>query len=457
MKHRTSLSLAAALSLAFSGTAALAQSPGPDAPKPPADAPPADKPPSDKPADTPPADKPPADKPPADKPAADKPAGDGAAGNKPEGEKNLEKDTAAKPVEGEDEDANPRRPFVFQQNDFKAWPMVLLQVQASPYVGKDASFLAGDIAERPGFRLRRARFGAGGSYKDMAEMKISGEITMDREALLTLHEAWMGVKPWSWFGASLGILPVPFSRSALISSGDTALIDRPLAARALAPFNQLGAQVGGSVASGRFHYSLGVFNGFARGDQFYTGYQESLAALGNRFENLAYAARVAASLDAKGDDIPRWGDDRNRFNVGASYFFSDGGARDIHAVEGDLFFQRSGIRALAEVIYTTTIPESRPTQPTTQTADINSFAVVAEGGYTFRKLLGAHLRFEWIDPNMAVQDAADNWLLTAGVSFMPPVVGDFVRAQLEFTHREEVHGKSIENDALTLQTQFVLQ
>lgn len=454
MKQRISTSLAAALSITLSGAAALAQTPPPDKPADPAATP-------DKPADKPAPDKPVADTPSPDKPVEpskvpgnnDAPSG----GQPPPAEKSLANDTAAKGVPSEDEEANPRRPFVFKQNDFKAWPTVLLQVQATPFVGSNASFLAGDIAERPGFRLRRARFGAGGSYKDIAEVELSGEITMDREALLSLHEAWMGVKPATWINAKVGILPVPFSRSALIRTADTALIDRPLAVRALAPYYQLGALVGGSVLSDRLHYSLGIFNGFARSDQFYTGYEESLAALGNRFENLAYAARVSASVLTPGPDIPVWGDDKTRLNAGASYFYSDGGARDIHSAEGDLLFQAAGFRALAEVLYSKTTPEPIPTGPTTQTADIESFAAVAEAGYTFRKLLGAHVRFEWIDPNTAVQDSWDNWLLTAGVSFMPPVVGDFVRAQVEYTHREEVHGKSVDNDALTLQTQFVLQ
>lgn len=449
MKQRTFSTIAAAVLASLPWTVALAQpAPGPDTKAP-------DSPPLDKPA----ADKPPADKPPADKPPADKPP-EAAAPAKPEEPKagpttKIDAGAAIKPTE--DEEANPRRPFVVSSREFKLWPVVLIQAQATPYLGKDASFLAGDIAERPGFRLRRARFGMGGSYKELLEMELSGELITEREATLALHEAWVGVTPKPYFGASMGILPVPFSRSALISAADTALIDRPLAVRAMAPNYQLGAMVGGQIASGRLNYALGVFNGFARGDQFYTGFEESLAALGNRFENLAYVARLATSILTPGADIPRYGDNRPRLNVGASYFFSDGGSRTIHSMEGDLFFQRAGFRALGEVLYSSTVPASQPTQPSTQNANIDALAAVVEAGYTYESLLGAHLRFEYIDPNTAVQDASDNWLITAGVSFMPPQIGQFMRAQLEFTHREEMHGKSIDNDALTLQTQFVLQ
>lgn len=72
-------------------------------------------------------------------------------------------------------------------------------------------------------------------------------------------------------------------------------------------------------------------------------------------------------------------------------------------------------------------------------------------------MAGAHVRFEWIDPNTAVQDAADNWLVTAGLSVSPPVIGKYCRLQLEYTHREEVFGLALENASVTLQTQFMLQ
>lgn len=456
MKHRTISTFAAAVLASLPWTAALAQ-PAPTPDNKPADAPPGDKPAADKPADKPvdkPADKP-ADKPvePADKPAegnkADAPKGEGAV--------KIDEGAAGKPVPGEKEDDFARRPFVATSRDFKLWPVVLLQAQATPYIGSSASFLNGDIAERAGFRLRRARFGVGGSYKELVEMELSGELITEREATLALHEAWVGVKPSTAFGASMGILPVPFSRFALTSAADTALIDRPLAVRSMAPNYQLGALVGGSLIGGRLNYAAGVFNGFARGDQFYTGFEESLAALGNRFENLAYVARLSTSILTPGADIPRYGDDRPRLNVGASAFFSDGGARTITSAEGDVFFYHSGFQATAEVLYSSTAPVSQPSQPTTQNANIDSLGGVLEVGYTYHSMIGGHVRFEYIDPNMTVQDASDNWLATAGVSFMPPQIGHFVRAQLEYTHREEMRGLSIDNDAVTLQTQFVLQ
>jgi Phosphate-selective porin O and P len=349
------------------------------------------------------------------------------------------------------------RPIRLTSNGFAAWPILMVQAQATPYVGKNASFAAGDIAERPGFRLRRARFGMGGSYESLLHVRFTSELNSDTQSALTVRNAWLGFTPKEYFGAYMGIVDVPFSRSGLMPTADTALIDRPLAVRSLSPFQQLGMLVGGSVAAGKLQYYLGLFNGFQRSDLFYSGYRDSMAALGNRFDNLAYAARVGTSLLSSGPEIAAYRDTNDQLNAGASYFYSDGGARDIHSMEGDIYFQKSGVRVLVEALYSITAPESVPSVPTTQTAKIDSYAIVLEGGYTFRRAIGGHLRFEWIDPNTAVADASDNWLLTAGLTFAPPVVGDIVKAQLEFTHREEVHGASLENDSLTLQTQFVLQ
>jgi hypothetical protein len=451
MMLRTTTTLTAALLLSLSGAAALAQPP------------PGDKPPQP---DTPAGDQPSANKPAAEpSPAGDKPAAEPSpAGDKPAPVKPDDKARPAPPAKppvlpppppAADEDLP--RPFVARAAGFSIWPIALVQVQATPYVGDNASFLAGDFAERAGFRMRRSRLGVGANYESLLKAEIQAELLTNAQVTLLLNQAWIGVTPASWFGAYVGMLDVPFSRSSMIPAADTALIDRPLAARALAPQQQLGMFAHGLVAGGLFQYYLGVYNGFQRFDQFYSGYRQPLAGFGNRFDDLAYAARIASSFDTPGEEIPGPGDRKNRLNVGASYFFSDGGARDIHAVQADAFFQRSGVRVLGEFLYTVTVPESVPSQPTTQTANIESAGVIVEAGYTFRKMAGAHVRFEWIDPNTAVKDAADNWLVTAGLSFNPPVIGKYSRLQLEYTHREEVYGLALENDSLTVQAQFMLQ
>ncbi|MEZ4296339.1 MAG: porin [Polyangiaceae bacterium] len=469
MLHRSSIpSLTVVTLLTLSASTALAQPappPGDPAPAPTATG----QPPADPPPDSPstPNDAPPGDSGPA-APAAATPKGPATPDGQPGADPGAIADPggrlpATRPlpttpvsIEGTTEEDLPR-PIILRAGDFSAWPIALVQVQATPYIGANASFLSGDIAERAGFRIRRSRFGLGASYAKLLRAEIQAELLTNAQVTLLLNQAWVGVTPKPWFQAYMGMLDVPFSRSAMTPSADTILIDRSLASRALAPQQQLGAYVHGLVAGGKFQYTLGVYNGFQRFDQFYSGYRQPQAGFGNRFDNLAYAARIATALDTEGEDIPLPGDRKNRINLGASYFYSDGGARDVHAVEGDVLFQRAGFRGLAEFIYSSTVPESIPSQPTTQTANIDSYAAIVEAGYTFRKMVGGHVRFELIDPNTAVQDAADNWLLTVGVSFSPPVIGKYCRAQLEYTHREELFGAALENDSVTLQTQFMLQ
>jgi hypothetical protein len=96
-----------------------------------------------------------------------------------------------------------------------------------------------------------------------------------------------------------------------------------------------------------------------------------------------------------------------------------------------------------------------PTQPTTQTATVTSYGVVGEIGYVLLKeRLGVTTRFEWIDPNTAVKDESDSWIFTGGFSYH--VLQDFLKAQIDYTHREELHGKTLKNDSLVIQAQLRL-
>ncbi len=96
-----------------------------------------------------------------------------------------------------------------------------------------------------------------------------------------------------------------------------------------------------------------------------------------------------------------------------------------------------------------------PTQPTSQSATVTSYGVIGEVGYVILKdRLGVTGRFEWIDPNTAVKDESDSWVLTGGVSYH--VLHDFLKAQIDFTHRQELHGKSLNNDSLVIQAQLNL-
>jgi hypothetical protein len=335
-------------------------------------------------------------------------------------------------------------------------PVVLLQVQAIPYVGDESFVQAGDPSERGGFRLRRARFGFAGRLYGRVPFKVTAEYSSDDAGTARLLEAWFGYDKFKPFSVFAGARDVPFSRSALIDAGSSALIERPLAVRAMAPFQQLGVSAEGRLFSGILNYAVGVYNGLQRTDQFFQGYTANAALLGNRFEGLTYAARLSsdpfgrpgrAALDLYHDKL--------RLSLGGSFFFSNGGTRDILGAGGDVLLHYRGLHVLGEFLMNRSNPRENPTQQTNQLSPVQSLGAVGEVGYAvLRKRLGITARFEWLNPNTKAEDESDCWLVTGGVSYH--VLGDLLRAQVDFTHRQEIHGQSLKNDALVLQLQLNL-
>ncbi|WP_437801457.1 porin [Sorangium sp. So ce693] len=335
-------------------------------------------------------------------------------------------------------------------------PIALLALQAAPYVGDDALSQAGDSAERPGFRLRRVRAGLRGDVAGLVRFAISTELAGDDEGTARIHEAWAGVTAARAFEVIAGARTVPFSRSAMTGAGDGALAERPLAVRAIAPFTQVGIQAEGHFQDRAFSCHAGVYNAFQRSDQFYAGPSESLAPLGNRFEGIAVAGRVATEpqgpLGRTLQDVAR---SPFRLGVGADGFFSDGGARALYGASADVLVHAAGLHVLGEVLWTGASPKAVPTQPIAQITSVSSLALVFEAGYMLiARRLGVSGRVEWIDPNLDIDDEGDNLVLTGGVSYH--AYDDLVKAQLEYTHREELGGLSLSNDALLLQLQLSL-
>ena len=335
-------------------------------------------------------------------------------------------------------------------------PVVLLQAQAIPYVGSQSFLQAGDPAERGGFRMRRARFGLEGRLYDRVPFAISAEFSSDAKGTAHLHDAWFGYDKWKSLQFYAGARDVPFSRSATISSGGSAMIERPLAVRSMAPFYQLGMSVEGHLWKGALSYALGVYNGLERSDRFFEGYGENAALLGNRFDGLTYAARLESEpLGPLGNTVEDLKKGPFRVGMGASFFFSNGGTRDILGAGGDVLLHSHGFHLLGEFISNHSAPHAIPTQPTSQISTVQSLAVIGELGYVLVKnRLGVNARFEWINPNTSVKDEADSWLLSGGLGYH--VLHDFLKANLDYTHRQEIHGNSLKNDSLVFQLQLNL-
>ena len=335
-------------------------------------------------------------------------------------------------------------------------PIVLMQVQAIPYVGGDSLLQTGDPAERGGFRMRRARFGFEGRVFRRVPFKISAEYNSDARGTALLHDAYFGYDKFQPLQVFVGAQELPFSRSAQMSSGGGALIERPFAVRAMAPFHQLGVNVRGRFFSGALEYSAGVYNGLQRTDQFFNGYVENSAVNGNRFDGLTYAARLGSTPLG---DIGRTVQDLHkgdfRLSLGASFFYSNGGTRNIMGIGGDALAHWKGFHLLAEFLTNHSDPRTVPTQPSGQIASAQSLGAVGELGYMILKdRLGVSARVEWLDPNTSVKDEADSIIAGGGASYH--LLHDLLKAQLDFTHRQELNGKALANDSLVLQLQLNL-
>jgi hypothetical protein len=336
-------------------------------------------------------------------------------------------------------------------------PIVLVGVYATPYVGDDALVVAGDVAEEGGFRLRRARFGIDGDLERKVRFEVSAEIGSADEGDARIHDGWIGYVQFPFAQVFAGAHEVPFSRSAMTGSGDHALLERPFAVRAMAPQHQVGAHVEGHFRDGLFSYFAGAFNGFRRTDQFYRGYIENYAPLGNRFGGLAYVGRLATEpLGRLGATIEDIDHSRFRFGAGGGYFFSDGGARDVHSVGGDVLVHVAGVHVLGEVLWSRSVPESQPSEPTAQVAEISSFGLVGQAGYMIlRRRLGVTVRVELIDPNIDSDDEGDNFVFSGGAAWR--ILGnENLKLGAEYTHREELFGLVLANDSVTLGLQLQL-
>ncbi|TNF33814.1 MAG: hypothetical protein EP329_07915 [Deltaproteobacteria bacterium] len=329
----------------------------------------------------------------------------------------------------------------------------LLQVEMAPYVGDDAFLLNGDPAESPGFRLRRARVGFAGSAWGDTDYELSLQATPDGIDLLDAWVAWRGLTSLTVYG---GARKVPFSRFALNSAMASALIDRPLGVRAMAPFRQVGLTLEGDVGDGILQWAAGVYNGFVRSTTFYQGYGTVTALQGNRFTNLAYVARVDLSpFGPIGQGLADLDQGDFRGALGGAVYYDDGKTVQTFGWEVDVLLKVSGLHFAAELIMDSSEPATQPTTGDIIPTTIGRMSAVAELGYVLLpEQLGVTLRGELIDSDTDVDNAGDEIAVTGGVQYY--FHRQHAKAALEFTHREERHGVALDNDSLLLQLQFAL-
>ncbi len=312
----------------------------------------------------------------------------------------------------------------------------------------------GDPAEQLGMRLRRARFGLAGWAYGVMDYAMTVEGTGDGAAELV--DAWIGYRRYPLANVIFGVRKMPFSRYALLSSKRNSLAERPLSVTAMAPFRQVGLSLEGNIAGGLLHYSAGVYNGFERGVGFYEGYQQPKAFDGNRYEQLAYGGRASMQpFGSIGSDLADLNGGGLRLSIGTSTFLLDGSTNTISAWGVDLAMKAHGFHMVAEYLADTAEPANQPETDAGVPVELNRMCLVGEMGYMMLpEQLGLTVRGEWIDDNVEVENAGDSIVVGGGLQYYWH--RQHLKAQLDYTHRMELHGISLDNDTLLFQLQLSL-
>ena len=332
----------------------------------------------------------------------------------------------------------------------------LAQVQGAVYVGDDALLSDGDAAENAGFRLRRARFGAEARYKERLGLGV--EVDLLESDGNALHEAWVGGEA-EYALAYIGLVKVPFSRSALIASEDLALSERPLGISAMAPFQQLGLLIGGKAWDERIRLLFGTFNGLQRGKTFASGWSRFAdasgdATLGNRYGGISLSTRLDVEplgvLSKGSSDLDH--STKPLFGVGGGFLYNHGETLRGWSFSGDLAFKWAGASLLAEYVQDRSNPVDEPTQETKAIAELNRSAFVVDLGYApIAKRLDVAVQFEMVDENTDIEDEGDFFGIAGAVSMY--AYGGHFKYQLFYQHRQERHGSALKNDLCLLQVE----
>lgn len=336
----------------------------------------------------------------------------------------------------------------WDMGEFSAYMGVRIQTHAAMYTGSDALLTNGDLLERPGFRLRRSRIYVGGQFIEGVTYNISMELYDQEKSDGPLLDAYVDYTPFDFFGATIGVMHFPFAKGELLSSGMLAHLDRPRVAEALAPGHQMGLLLHSQLWEKRITLYAGVYNGLQRSEYLHGGYEGVGISLGNRFEGAAYVGRVEFEpLGPLGDSVADLTHSKDFLvGLGGAFFFNDGQTVQTMGWSGYLQMKWMGFHVLAEFVGDHAEPNAEPTTEGTIKAEINRTGLWGELGYVILpELLGLSVRVEWLDGNTDFDDEHDELIITGTATVY--AVRNLLKVQVEYTHREELHGPSVGNDA----------
>ena len=337
----------------------------------------------------------------------------------------------------------------FDKGDFSVFLGARLQVHVAGWVGGDALLSAGDPMEKAGFRLRRSRLYLGGQFVEGVSFLLSAEFFDREKSAGPLLDAYIDATPWPWIGATLGVTFFPFSKSAMISSGELPHLERSKVSDALSPGREMGLVLHAHPWVDHLTIYAGVFNGLRRSEFPHHGYEGVGVSLGNRFEGVSYVVRM--ELEPLGPvgyglaDLTHTPD--FKLGLGGAFFYDDGTTVSTMGWSAYLQMRWQGFHLLAEYIGDRAEPAHEPTTESPISAVTKRMGVSGELGYVILpELLALAIRVEWLDLNTDLDDHLDEVVITATATVY--AVRDLLKIQVEYTHREELHGAKLENDAV---------
>jgi len=340
--------------------------------------------------------------------------------------------------------------LTWERGDFQAYLGARIQAHAAMWTGDDALLSNGDLLERPGFRLRRSRIYVGGQFIEGVSFAVAAELFDQEKSDGPLLDAYIDYTPLPEIGATIGVTHFPFAKGELLSSGVLAHLDRPRVSEALAPGRQMGLVLHSQLWDERITLYAGVFNGLQRSEFLHQGYEGVGISLGNRFEGAAYVVRADFEpFGPLGDDVADVTHSPDfLLGLGGAFFYNDGSTVQTMGWAASLQAKWMGLHLLAEYIGDSAEPTAEPASTDgTLRAQTDRMGVYGELGYVILpELLGLSLRCEWLDGNTEFDDEQDEVILTATATVY--IVRNMLKAQIEYTHREELHGQSVDNDAV---------
>lgn len=298
----------------------------------------------------------------------------------------------------------------------------------------------GDPEDDPGFKIRRARFGAMGklgcglSYRVVFGAASPYDAWSGSDTDIGLVDGTLG---WNkgGFAVAVGQQKVPYSREQLISASQLVYSERAVATEHLVPGRETGAVVGYSWNG--LGLQAGLFNG-------------SGSFLGDDNIGMLSAARLSYTNAQAGEDMKTWGEvDGLVFGVAGNTYHNDDLSTSTMAAGGDAIVRLAGLSALVEGHVAKITPSDTDVAPSDVMAGTQRLGLTGQLGYSVGAFENA-LRFSMFDDNMDpdVQDNGDIWELYGGTTVH--LADDHARVGVGYVHRHELAGQTLPNDTIRL-------